>query len=183
MSTSLVQKIENNRQEVESETESHFALNESIQPIENENKNTEQVSESSEQVSEHIEQVTEQPLKPSDSTESLGSQRSVPRRRAAYKAAARIRRIAKQEAVSDSDDESDANMISNSESETESDAESTHTENLKTPVCSTRVCISKPDPTESDPVLIVAQIFLLLSLFLLVLAELANWMSPCTCPV
>ncbi len=64
-------------------------------------------SESDEETAEDNEESSfETTLKPSASTSSFGSQRSVPRRRAAYKAAARIRKIAQQELpTSDSEEE------------------------------------------------------------------------------
>ena len=137
-------------QSEESETESHFALNEA-QTTENTENN--------------------EPLKPSASSGSLQSQRSVPKRRAAYKAAARIRRIAKQEAEEDA--------VSETETESESDTESTCTENLKAASCSTRVCA--PMPQTDVPLLTIPQTVLLSALLLLAFVELTNWMSHCTC--
>jgi hypothetical protein len=104
-------------------------------------------------------------IKQSPSSGSLSSQRSVPKRRAAYKAAARIRRIAKQEAESDTESLESQKSVS--------------TEDLRPVVC-TRA-YRTPEVEPSNEILTIPQTFLLCALLLLAFVEMTNWLSPCSC--
>lgn len=100
--------------ESESDTDTNINTNTECTPKPNDESSCSKVTKKTETIQEQLsldsvsneKSELKSTLKPSASTSSFGSQRSVPRRRAAYKAAARIRKIAQQELpASDSEKE------------------------------------------------------------------------------
>lgn len=147
------------------------------------------VKSSSDKVDKKAEEVTQEhesdkesqfkaTLKPSASTSSFGSQRSVPRRRAAYKAAARIRKIAQQEQPS-----SDSEMEEKHEVKTPTQPSTCVQRRHKN---SNSQIFEKPVVTatkeEEVTVLSVIQTLLLLSLLLMGIGQtLAFFQNNCRC--